>query len=460
MLQMRTAMTLLAAVTLATLTTAGRAEAQRFNPLTSFVDEAIERNLALEAERSSARRAAAEVRGARGLFLPSLGLDARYSRLGGVPNVGDLVNPAYAALNQLTGTNSFPTDLDITFPQRHETRFRLVQPLFNEGIRASYAAARANRDGQRSQLGTSARELAALVQTAYLQDASARRVVEIYQATLTLLQEHERVSERLLAAGRATPEAVFRARAERSDVEQRLLEAREQRLAASRAFNRILQRPLEEPVPVFADSIFEFPLDLTADEAVRRALAAREELGQVDAGLRQASAARRAATASYLPSLSLAVDYGFQGRDLRFGAEDDFWMASLVVSWSLFNGGRDAARREAAGHEAARATTLRRDLESGIVLEVRTAHEAAVVARNAIATAEARTEAARRTFALVRRRYEEGVATPIEFVDARASLTNAELNRVLTTYRYAIRWVALERAAALRDLPNIEGVRP
>jgi hypothetical protein len=37
-------------------------------------------------------------------------------------------------------------------------------------------------------------------------------------------------------------------------------------------------------------------------------------------------------------------------------------------------------------------------------------------------------------------------------VDARTALTSAELNRVMTAYRYAIRYVDLERAAALRDL--------
>jgi len=50
----------------------------------------------------------------------------------------------------------------------------------------------------------------------------------------------------------------------------------------------------------------------------------------------------------------------------------------------------------------------------------------------------------------VRRRYEEGAASSIEFVDARTTYTNAQLNRVLTGYGYAVRWVELERAAALR----------
>src|SRR3989442_1216380 len=326
-------------------------EAQRPDPLGELVAEALRTNLGLEGERLAERRADADVREARGLFFPSLVLDSRYSHFDGVPNVGDLVNPAYTALNQLTGTNRFPTNIDLTLPQRHESRVRFSQPLFNEGIRANYSLARGRQDGQRMARAAAAGQLAADVQIACLQEASARRVAEIYDATAALVQENQRVAERLLDAGRATPEAVYRARAERADVEQQLAEARERHLAAARALNRILRRPLDAPIAVIPDGALALPLDITPDSTVAHALAVREELGQA-----------------------------------------------------------------------------------------------------AAATADARLEAARRTFALVRRRYDEGIASPIEFVDARTAYTSAELNRVLTAYRYAMRWVDLERAAALRTL--------
>ena len=180
-------------------------QAQRPDPLGQLVAEALRTNLGLEGEGLAERRATAEVREARGLFFPSLGLQSRYSRLGGVPNIGDLINPAYATLNQLTGTSRFPTNINFTLPQRHESRLELVQPIFNPGILANYSVARARADGQRMQLAAAARQLAADVQVAYLQDASARRAVEIYEATLVLVQENERVAERLLGAGSATP---------------------------------------------------------------------------------------------------------------------------------------------------------------------------------------------------------------------------------------------------------------
>src|SRR5919198_6405348 len=107
---------------------------QKPDPLGRLVAQALARNLGLASARLADQRAAADVHGARGLFLPSLDIASRYSYLDGVPNIGDFVNPAYAALNGLLGENRFPTNLDITLPQRHASHVELRQPLFNAAI--------------------------------------------------------------------------------------------------------------------------------------------------------------------------------------------------------------------------------------------------------------------------------------------------------------------------------------
>jgi outer membrane protein TolC len=433
-----------------------RAGAQSPDPLGPLVAEALRNNLGLAQEHLAVERAQAAVRESRGRFFPSLNLDSRYSELSGALNLGDFVNPAYRALNQINGGNQFPTNLDVTLPFRHETRLRLAQPIFNPAILANHALTRHTRDGQQFQRGAFARRLAAETQSAYFNVAAARSARSTWQTTLALVTENERVAQRLVDAGQATPDGVLRARAERADVEQRLAEAREAEDAAARAFNQVLRRSLDSPVVQIPDSLLRFDIGVSEQQAVVHALANREELHQTGAGIRAAEAGVRLATASFLPSISLALDYGFQGQDLSFGRENDFAAVSLVVSWNLFNGGSDLARRQSAQLEADRLRLRRTELEDLVRLEVRQAYEAAVVARDAIATAEARLAAAQKTFELVRRRYQEGVATQVEFIDARSSFTNAELNRDQTVYRYATRYVELERAAALRVIEVAE----
>ena len=81
------------------------------------------------------------------------------------------------------------------------------------------------------------------------------RAITIYQEALALLDENLRVSERLVAAGTATPDAVARSRAERSEAAQRLLEAERERADAARSLNELLRRPLDTPAPALPDSV-------------------------------------------------------------------------------------------------------------------------------------------------------------------------------------------------------------
>lgn len=421
-------------------------------PLDALVREGLENNLGLAQARVETSERDLDVTRARALFLPSANIDARYSELSGVLDLGQFVNPANQALNQLTGSNRFPTDLSLPQPYNQDMRLRVTQPLFDASILANHSLAKAQREVQHGRLGTSARQLAAEIQVAYLQYASLGQRVAVYRSTLEVLRENLSVAERLVAAGSSTPDAVSRARADLSETTQALAEAVQQRAAAGRALNQLLNRPLDQPVEAIPDSALTFPLTLTLEQAEARAHDVREELHQADFGIQAARAQTRLAGASFLPSVVLAVDYGFQGDRLRFSGANDFAVASLVVQWNLFNGGRDAARRQQGQLETERAQIARADLENQIALEVRQAYEAAVVARDAIPTAGDRLDAARRTFELVRRRYEEGLAPHIEFTQARADFTNAALNQILTRYTYAARYVQLERAAALRTI--------
>ena len=76
-------------------------------------------------------------------------------------------------------------------------------------------------DAQVASRDVQARQLTADIKAGYLTVAKARQLVALYDSTLPLLDEQLRVSERLVQAGKATPDMILRARAERSEVQQR-----------------------------------------------------------------------------------------------------------------------------------------------------------------------------------------------------------------------------------------------
>jgi outer membrane protein TolC len=418
--------------------------------LDALVQLGLERNLGRRQRNLLVERAELAVREARGLYLPTAALNARYSSVSGsVVDLGSVVNPAFDALNQLLERPAFPTNLDLRLPQTQETTIRLTQPLFQPRIISANRIATAVADAHGAERDAYSRQLAADVRAGYLNYARATRLEELYEATVPLLDENLRVSERLVAAGKATPDMVLRARAERSDVTQKRDEARQMVSAARQSLNFLLDRDLGTALPIISDSSLGFADLEPVEELTRVALLAREELRAVDHARRASGAQERFAQSNFLPSVALAVDYGFQGADYRFDASRDHAITSVVVSWNLFNGGQDVARAQQAAVESRRLEEQRRELERLVALQVRTSWDAAAVARSAIATANDRLESARRTFELVRRRHEVGSASQIEFLDARTAYTSAALNQIITTYDYYLRRVALDRAAAI-----------
>jgi outer membrane protein TolC len=422
--------------------------------LDGYVAEALDANLALAQQTAAVRRANAGVAEANGRFLPSVGLNARYSEFSGVVNIGDFINPAYSALNQLIGQERFPTNVAATLPFRQETRAELTLPLFNDALFGARAAARAQRDLVGSGRRAAMRQLAADVQQAWLGYATASRAVETLEATVPVLDENVRVSERLIGAGQATPDVLLRARAERSELLQQLEELRRQRAAARRGFNLLRNRDDDTPVTLAEDSTLLSSEALSREALVQTALRQREELAQATSGIRLAEAQTRIASASYLPNLALAASYGVQGDRYRFDRQNDVGLASIVFAWNLFNGGQDAARKEQALALRSEADFRRREAERAIRLQVANAVDAVESARSNLAAADDRLATAQRAFTLVERRFAEGLATPIEFLSARSAATGAALNQIITRFTFATRMVDLERVAALRRLPN------
>lgn len=444
------------------------------SPLAAYIREGLAQNLGLQEATYGLAAARRQAREARGGYLPSLSFEARYSRAGGGRNfeipVGDLLNPAYDALNTLLPEPAFPHLDNQAIPflrtREQDTRLRLVQPLFRPSLPPAVRREERLADARRAGVEAARRRLVADIKTGYFTYLKADRVVDIMDAALALVRVNLRVNERLLAHGKVTGDAVYRARAEVSEVEQQLAEARMQRDLAGAAFNVLLNRPLDAPItPMPVEALLpeaDAPtlqavaavsrVDPPREALTERALAGREELQGLAAAAEAAQAGIRMARSAYLPDVSFVFDYGIQGTGYRFSGDAPFRQASLVMRWNLFNGMRDRERVERARLEHRALETRRADAARHIRLEVRQAYERYAVARATVRTAEDRLRSARQTFRLVRRRYEEGMAPQVTFLDARTTLTRAESNLAVTRFDLLIRAAELERAAALYPL--------
>lgn len=386
-------------------------------------------------------------------YLPSLDLDVRYTRtFGNQLDLGALVNPAYAALNQLTGTQQFPTDIDGTLPLRLDARLRLTQPVFAPALYAGDHLAAAGVDVSIAERAVAGRDVGAGVRVAYLQHARAALVADLLRKSRPLFEEAVRVSELLATADKTTGDTLPRATAELAAFDQQIRDVDRATAAAARQLNLLVDAPIETEVAVPADLAVPAALPGTVDDLVATARGRRGELRVVDAGDKARAAERDLARAAYLPTLAVAVDYGFQSNAAP-DFDDDYLAVSVVAQWNLFAGGRDRAKVRAAELDRAALAIRRGQLADQIELEVRQAWADADTARAAITSADTRITSAQAAYDVVARRYEAGAVAQIELIAARTALLQAETDRINAVIDLHLRLVELDRVAQTEETP-------
>ena len=133
-----------------------------------------------------------------------------------------------------------------------------------------------------------------------------------------------------------------------------------------------------------------------------------------------------------LPNMFVVVDYGFQGTDYQFNKNQDYVQASAILTWNLFSGFQNRAKIRQSVLEKEALETRLEEAKKQIELQVISTMNELLTAEKGIMAAEARVKNAREGFRLVNRKYEEGQASLIEFIDARTTLTQAEENLIIS----------------------------
>jgi outer membrane protein TolC len=438
--------------------------------VSTYVDEGLRNNLALQGQTLEVEKAAEALAEARARFFPQLSFEARYTRAEGgreidVP-LGTALNPAYSTLNELLVAQGqparFPQISDTSIPflrsEEQETKLAFRQPLYAPAIPAAVRAQRALLDASSFNRMAIARALRRDITVAYVDWLKARSSVEIVAASEALLRENLRVNESLFGNGKITEDLVLRAKAELLEVEQQQREAINLARQAQSYFNFLLNRQLLASIEPSTPPTNAAAIDAALEQLWSTALNRRPEIAQVEQLRRASEEQFHIARKQKWPTLSLGVDAGTQGEEYRFGDGYNFGTASLIFTWRIFDGGGDTARVHQARAAEKQLVLRQEEIAQQIRLEVQQSYDRLTTARDSLATAQARVEAARAAFRIASRKRDEGVISQVEFIDARSTLTGAELNHNLTRFNVLARRAELEYATSTGEIPLEPGV--
>lgn len=427
--------------------------------LEDYIREGLAANLNLRNSELAVQQSVEQIRQAKGLLYPTVSFEATYTRAAGgrsilIP-VGDLVNPVYSTLNQLTQSNQFPQIENVKeqfLPDGfHDTRFRVVQPLYNTDIRYNKRIREESAAIPRAAREVQATELRYDIAKAYLQYLQTLEAARIYRSSKVVVEELHRVTQRLVANHKATPDAVYNTEYELSKLETDIVKAGKNSALAGSYFNFLLQRELD--VPIIADTLFyNAPIEAMEplDLCVERAWANRKEPSQLDAALRVNSTLLAMQESNRkMPRLALAVDAGAQGFGYQFNSEQWYALGALQLSWPIFSGYQKLAKEQETRLQGLELANQQELLRQQIRLQVTQAWQELYAAERSLEQARKAVESTRSAFRIVQRKYEEQQAIQLELFDARNKVTTAEIALSIARLEAQVRQAELQRAMGM-----------
>lgn len=157
----------------------------------------------------------------------------------------------------------------------------------------------------------------------------------------------------------------------------------------------------------------------------------RPDLVQAEQGLIAANARIAAARASLFPAISLTGMLGSESQALGdlFTGPAGIWSLAAGLAQPIFQGGRLRAAVDAAESRERQAVLRYQQAIQGAFKDVRDAIDGQTLARQQLDAENSRVDSLRDTYRLARMRYENGVASLLDVLDAERGLLAAELSR-------------------------------
>lgn len=393
------------------------------------LDEAFVVALAADTRLAASTRQTAAARSgldaAKGLALPKVSVDALYNHLSDTPAFQVDIPPLPA------------TSLPFAQDRGWVYRAGVTVPLYTSGRLTSAAkAADATLGAAEVDTRRTEQDIKLDVAGAYVTVLRAQRQLELADSGVRTLQQHETDVSLFFERGLVAENDLLAARSAAANAQQDRIRAGTALEIARSTYNRQLGRALTMPV-----DLADLKPDPGGAPTPAGAAPERAELvaltRQTEALRHQADAARAAA------GPQIVLSGGYDRLQNRYLANDGLWNVTVGLRWALFDGSVSRNQGAALDASADALAETRADAESRIALQVRAAGLMVDESRSRIGVAERAVEQADENLQVARDRYQSGVGTNTEVLDAetlrlksRSNHFNAIYDNVFAVQRY------------------------
>jgi outer membrane protein TolC len=433
--------------------------AQNADPtLTEYISSAFSNNQGLKQEKFDLDRAMFALKEAKSMYLPSVSMLGSYTKASGgrtidVP-VGDLVNPIYTALNELTSSSKFPqlsnTSEQLNPDNFYDVKLRTSLPLINAEIRYNKLIKQQLISIQEASVNVYKRALVKDVKTAYYQYYQSLQGIEVYKSALLLINENIRVNASLLKNGVRNGTALLRAQTEQQKINAALIAAQKNTENARAYFNFLLNRPLEDSINTSSVAA----VIATETDSIT-GVDNREELKQLKAVQQLNSLDYKLQRSAIIPKVNTFLDLGSQGTGTTFNSNTRYYLWGVNLQWDLFTGGKNRYRAAQAQVTLNATAAKFEETQDALKLTLQQSFNNYSSAKAADRSARATLALADKYFRDQLKAYQAGQLLYLELLDAQDQLTSARLRIAQTQAELRISIAELERNQATYPIDNL-----
>lgn len=424
--------------------------------LDNYIREGLANNESIKQQTFLLKKNLYALKEARSLFFPTLSVSGSYSKADGGRTVdfpaGDILNPIYHTLNELTNSHRFPTidnmEIQMNPDNYYDAKIRLAMPLFNAELLYNRKIKRATVDAQEMEVLLYKRELVKDIKTAYYLYCQAHGMVGIRRNAVRVAEENLRINQSLLKNGKTNPTTVLRSENEVTKAENDLFSASQTLKNSQAYFNFLLNRPLDAAVDV------EIPAMLPDSESHGSGIDNREEVKKLLSVAEIKRLHTGLAQSFLLPKVSTYLDLGSQGFDWKVNSKTRYYMFGVSLQWNFSLGGQNLHRTKAARADFDAAQSQTEQVRNQLNLQIRQATNNYEEALNNYFSAESQVSVAERYFNDMSKQYKEGQALYIELLDAQTQYVNTQELLNIARYNVFIKHTEVERANAGFNLNN------
>lgn len=436
-----------------------RASPQAQSVLDQYIAEAFQNNLVIRDKKIGLERSLLAIKEARSLLMPTTWFETQYTLAQGGRNInipiGDLLNPVYNTLNQLTSSNNFTNVSNVKeqfLPNNfYDVRIKTTLPVLNPDLHINRAIKAQENTLQEIEVNRYKRELVLEIKRAYYNYLMSLQAVSILESAETVVLQNLKVNQSLLRNGKGLPAYVSRAESEVIAVQTQLASARNQVQNAIAYFNFLLNRSFNTPVhadtlppPVHPPSLLP-PAAASVDR--------REELLSLGTATGIANNLLKMNRAFAKPRLNAFFDLAAQDFNFRVNRNSFFFLGGFQLVVPIYSAKRNLYKVDASRLQLQQLALQTEQTQQQLQLAVVTAGNNVRNAYNSYRSAARQEQAAAQYFQLIDRGYREGVNSFIEFLDARNQHTNARLQTNIEHFRFLAGMAEYERQTAAINLP-------